>query len=89
MIDNTFLYPGDNLFNPEITVNILALLVSEPWLTLEDSINFAQLLNLTTAFPVHDGMLKHLGSTHVLPQKLLGEVGIDFKPFLAGKSIEV
>lgn len=78
-IDNTFFYPGDAFYNPKKQVEVLALPVSGPWMKLAEAIDYAKEMKPSHCFPVHDGMLKFLGSTHILPEKELNSVEIKFK----------
>lgn len=82
LVNQELFYPGDAFTDPEKPVRILALPVAGPWMKISEAIDYAKKLDPKHAFPVHDGMLKHLGSVHVLPQKELGEVGIDFRPMV-------
>lgn len=84
-VDNTgyfigkkFFFPGDCLFNPGRSIELLALPIAGPWMKLAEAIDYALELKPKIAFPVHDGMLKHLGSTHILPDNVLGSKGIKF-----------
>lgn len=70
-------------------VPTLALPVAGPWLKIEESVDYAKAVKPDLAFPVHDGMLKHVGPFHFLPGKLLEEVGIKFTPLVAGQILEI
>jgi L-ascorbate metabolism protein UlaG (beta-lactamase superfamily) len=86
MIDSRMFYPGDNLYNPQLAIEVLALPVAGPWLKLADAINYAKEVQPKFCFPVHDGMFRHLGSFHSLPETELKQEGILFKPMSAGES---
>lgn len=77
-IANKLFYPGDALTNPNKTINILALPVAGPWLRIAEAVDYALLLHPKTCFPVHDGILKHIGSAHSVPSRVLAENGIKF-----------
>lgn len=83
-------YPGDSLTNPGRPVEILALPVAGPWLTIGQSIDYAKEVKPKKCFPVHDGFVKDavFGVFHGLPQKVLKEAGIDFTPLKAGDSAD-
>lgn len=87
LIENKLFYPGDAFTNPGVKVEVLALPVAGPWLHMREAIDYGKLINPQLAFPVHDGMLKHVGPFHFLPEKFLGEVGIKFKPLLSGDEL--
>lgn len=82
-INDAFFYPGDALFNPGKKVQILGLPVAGPWMKLAEAIDYAKEIKPTYCFPVHDGMLKFLGSVHSLPEKELNSAGISFIPLNA------
>lgn len=84
LLGEKFFIPGDALTNPEKKVEILALPVAGPWLKLSEVIDYAKEVKPKFALPIHDGMLKHLGSTHFLPEKELKEEGIEFRAMVAG-----
>ena len=79
-IDKKFFYPGDAFTNPGKPVEILALPVSAPWLTIEDVLKYAQEVNPEFAFSVHDAMLNELGLTYIKKTvtEVLNSFGINF-----------
>ena len=77
-IANRFFYPGDAFTNPDKQIEILALPVAGPWMKLPEAIDYALELKPKTCFPVHDGILKSPGSTHLIPPKVLEPKGIKF-----------
>lgn len=90
LIANKFFYPGDAFFDPQLSeIALLALPVAGPWMHIAEALDYAKQLKPKLCFPVHDGMLKHFGPYHALPQKFLGEAGIEFKPLLPGETIEI
>jgi len=81
---NRFFYPGDAFFDPQKPVEILALPVAGPWMKISEAVEYAKLVKPKVCFPVHDGMLKILGPFHGVPQAVLAEAGIDFRPAVEG-----
>lgn len=77
-IANKLFYPGDAFTNPGRQVEVLALPVAGPWMKLPEAIDYAININPKTCFPVHDGILKAPGSTHLIPPKVLEPKGINF-----------
>jgi L-ascorbate metabolism protein UlaG (beta-lactamase superfamily) len=77
MVNSRFFYPGDDLYNPQRVVEILALPVAGPWLKMKEAIDYAKTINPKKCFPVHDGMLKAPGVFHTHPQKALALSGIE------------
>lgn len=76
LIANRLFYPGDSFVEPNRPIEILALPVCAPWLKMSEALDYAKRVNPKMCFPVHDGMLKHTGPFHKLPQIVLGEAGI-------------
>jgi len=86
-LENKLFFPGDALTDPHRSVDVLALPVAGPWLKLSESIDYALKLRPRLAFPVHDGLR---GATqHLLPEKVLGENGIEFIKLEEGGELEV
>src|SRR3989338_366447 len=85
MIDS-LCYPVDAFSYPDAHVDVLALPVTGPWMKIKDAIDYAKNINPRIVFPVHDGFVhdwaKFIWS---VPEKLLGEVGIEFKELELGK----
>ncbi len=77
-IDDRLFYPGDALYDPKRSIEILALPVAGPWINISEAIKYALMLSPTKAFPVHDGGLKHKGGSHAVPKNILPEHGIEF-----------
>lgn len=77
-IANKFFYPGDAFTDPHKPVEILACPVAGPWLRLSDGIEYAKELKPKICFPVHDGILKSIGSTNRIPSQVLPPFGIEF-----------
>lgn len=88
LFNNEFFYPGDALTIPNHKVKILALPVAGPWIKISEAIDYGIKVKPQIAFPVHDGMLKIFGPYHQNTLKFLGEQGIDFRPLLAGETLE-
>ncbi|MBI3255685.1 MAG: MBL fold metallo-hydrolase [Candidatus Andersenbacteria bacterium] len=89
MVAERMYYPGDAFALPGKPVEILALPVAGPWMKMADALDFAKAVKPKVAFPVHDGFLAFPGPFHGVPGKLLPDMGIEFKPLLAGESLTV
>jgi L-ascorbate metabolism protein UlaG (beta-lactamase superfamily) len=90
LINNRLFYPGDSFYDPGKQIEILALPVAGPWLSIAMAVDYAKLVKPKHAFPVHDGMLRadRLGSAHLVPEIVLKEHGIKFHPLLEGDESE-
>ena len=79
-INDRLFYPGDALTDPKRTIDILALPVAGPWLTIRQALEYAIALKPKFVFPVHDGMLVdgREGPVHRLSEAVLPTHGINF-----------
>ena len=80
-VDKKLFYPGDSLFNPEKSIEILALPVAGPWTDVKNAMRCVLEIKPKICFPVHDGMLKSFGSSHRVPALVLPKFNILFKNF--------
>lgn len=88
-IDERLFYPGDALTEPGREIEILALPIAGPWIKSSEAITYAKAINPKIVFPVHDGMLNKYGTAFsAVPEMVLKETGIDFRPLKAGQEIE-
>lgn len=85
-IDNRLWYPGDAFTEPNQEVDILALPVAGPWMSVKDGIDYCLKIRPRVAFPVHDGI--RYGATHKFPAEILPTHGIEFVVMLEGDSRE-
>ncbi len=88
LIQNRFFYPGDAFTVPDAPVEILAMPIIGPWMTLAQAIDYAKEIQPHVCIPVHDGMLSPREWIYTLPARLLPEVGIMFDPLELGKKKE-
>lgn len=87
LIDNRFFYPGDAFIDPLKPIDILALPVSAPWLSIKDAINYAIKVAPKHAINVHDGHIKYLGGViEIAPKKYLPLHNINYIYLNAGDS---
>ncbi len=77
MLDGKLYYPGDSFFDPERSVDILALPIAGPWMKLKEAIDFAKKLKPRLWFPVHDGIYKSSNFMHGLLGKILSGGGTE------------
>lgn len=89
LIAKRFFYPGDALYVPRASVEVLALPVAGPWIKIAEAIEYAKSIHPRLCFPVHDGMLKITGPFHVLPEKVLTSQRIQFTVIKDGDSLVV
>lgn len=89
MID-TLCYPGDAFHYPDREVDILALPVTAPWLTIKEAIDYAKNIQPRIVFPVHDGFIKEFFiAPYKLSEQVLNEANISFKKLEIGKEEEL
>jgi len=63
--------------------------VAAPWLKIADVLDYSKTIKPKICFPVHDGILKHLGPVHILPAKILSSLGTKFIDTVAEPTFEV
>ncbi len=80
MIEKRFFYPGDAFPNISLPVEILAVPIIGPWMTMAQALDWAIGIQPKIAFPVHDGMLNPREWIYKTPMKILGDAGIQFDP---------
>ncbi len=51
------LHPGDSLYIPHETVDVLALPAAAPWLKVWESVDYLRAVNPRVAFPIHMGII--------------------------------
>lgn len=73
-----FFYPGDAFTIPNRPVEILAVPTAGPWMKLSEGIEYAISVKPKKCFPIHDGILKNIGSTNRIPAQILPPLGIEF-----------
>lgn len=88
-IGTRLFYPGDAFTDPNKSVDILALPVAGPWLNIQQAIDYALKIKPKVAIPVHDGILKAYGGSHIFPNRILPENGINFMVLELEKEYEI
>lgn len=88
LIARRLYHPGDALFVPQKPIEILALPVAAPWLTIQQALDYAKQVEPKHSFPIHDGMLKFIGPVHRLPLAILPPAGVPFTPLEACGMLE-
>ncbi len=81
-------YPGDAFTNPNIAIEILAMPMIGPWMTLGQAIDWVIELKPKVCIPVHDGMLNPRQWIYRNPERILGEEGIRFDAIEPGENRE-
>lgn len=88
LIERRFFYPGDALTDPNTPVDILAMPIAGPWLTLAQAIDWVKAVQPHVCIPVHDGMLQPRQWIYRYPTQLFAEAGIKFDAIEPGESRE-
>jgi L-ascorbate metabolism protein UlaG (beta-lactamase superfamily) len=57
-----FYHPGDALFVPEQTIDVLGLPMSAPWLKTDELIDFVRAIRPRMAVPIHEALLSEVGA---------------------------
>jgi L-ascorbate metabolism protein UlaG (beta-lactamase superfamily) len=91
MIANKFFFPGDNFYNPQVPVDVLALPMAGPWMKFSEAIDYAKAVKPRTAFPVHDGIYMPEFANEFnarMGSMFLSPAGIEFVSLTAGETKE-
>lgn len=88
LVNEKFYFPGDNFYNPQRPVDVLALPVAGPWMKISMAIDFAKAVKARAGFGVHDGMIVpgFRGFVAMLLKNLVPEM--DFVEIKDGESHE-
>ena len=89
LIGERLFFPGDSFTSPDVEVDILALPVAGPWLTMGQSLDYAVAIKPRFAIPVHDGMLKTVDWLYKHPQRVLSQSNIQFVGLKPGEEAEM
>jgi len=85
MIDS-LCYAGDSFNHPDANVDILALPVAGPWMSLKEAIEYAKSIRPRICFPIHDAIVQDFATfTWRIPETILKEDNIEFKKLEIGK----
>ncbi len=57
------MHPGDSLFVPEETVDVLAVPAAAPWMKASEGIDYLRAVSPRVAFPIHEAILSDAGSS--------------------------
>jgi L-ascorbate metabolism protein UlaG (beta-lactamase superfamily) len=87
--DNTLFYPGDAFYKPHKSVDVLALPIAGPWMSMREAIQYAIDINPRTAFPVHDAVLSSATWVHTMLINILDKEGVKFVALEAGETKEL
>ena len=88
LIQNRFFYPGDALTQPGVPIEILAMPIIGPWMTLAQALDWTKAIKPDICIPVHDGMLKAQEWLYRVPAHVFTESGIQFKAVELGEKID-
>ncbi len=81
MVNDVVFYPGDSFTVPDVSVPILALPVSAPWLKISEVIDYVRNIAPNQAFPTHDAILSDAGKQLIdrLLPPFAASVGTQYK----------
>lgn len=89
LVDNYLYYPGDSFTLPEMSVEVLAVPVSAPWMKSSEAIDFIKAVKPKKVFPTHNGMLSEFGEhvVYLMPEEIAKEIGVEWRVLQTGESI--
>lgn len=90
LIANRLFFPGDALTVPNKKVEILALVVSAPWLKFSEAVEYTKTINPKIVIPVHDGILApNFNFASRMFPKVLENTQIKFLPMELEKEVDL
>lgn len=89
LIAEKFYHPGDAYHVIDKKIEVLALPLGSPWGKVGESMDFAKEQKPKKCFPIHDGLLTHLGPYGFVSNKTLTPEGIEFIALKAGEKINL
>ena len=60
-INGRFYYSGDSLSVPSLSIDVLAVPITAPWLKISEAMDFITAIKPVRVFPVHDALLSDFG----------------------------
>lgn len=87
LVAEKFFHPGDDFFDPQKSVEILALPVSGPWLKLSEAVDYAKKIKPKICLPIHDSNLKETDFIYNRIKQLLELDGIEFVSLKIGEEV--
>ncbi len=70
LISGRLYLPGDSVSVPAVSVEILGLPVSAPWMALKESVEFVRAVDPTIIIPIHEKVLSNTAMVYSLLEKL-------------------
>jgi L-ascorbate metabolism protein UlaG (beta-lactamase superfamily) len=55
------MHPGDSLFVPDETVDVLAMPTMAPWMKISEAVDYLRAVSPRLSFPIHQGLLSNAG----------------------------
>ncbi len=91
LIAERLFYPGDALYVPNVSVEILALPTVAPWMRIEECIDYARAVKPKIAFPVHDGIMKPeaRGFAKMLAPQFFSPLDIEYRDATEGTVLDL
>jgi len=83
-------HPGDSLaFSLNQPIEVLALPITAPWLTIKDAVETAIKIKPKVVIPIHDAIMKDfmLQRIYNVAQERFSEAGIKFAPLELGEKL--
>lgn len=78
LINDTIFHPGDSLFVPPKSVEILFLPISAPWSKVSETLDYITTVNAKTNFPIHDGFITDGGAFYRFGKMWCENLNIEF-----------
>ncbi len=70
LISGRVYIPGDSLSVPAVSIEILALPASAPWMALKEGVEFVRSVDPSVVIPIHEKTLSNTGMVYTMLEKL-------------------
>jgi L-ascorbate metabolism protein UlaG (beta-lactamase superfamily) len=91
LVEGTIYHPGDSYVVPTAAVELALVPINAPWAKLAETVDFTVSVRAPRAIGIHDAMLSDAGrgvyGSQV--QRMSGEYGTEYRPLIAGESLEL
>jgi len=91
LVEGTIYHPGDSYVVPTAAVELALVPINAPWAKLAETVDFAVSVRAPRAIGIHDALLSDAGRGLYGSQlqRMAGEYGTDYRPLVAGESLEL
>jgi L-ascorbate metabolism protein UlaG (beta-lactamase superfamily) len=91
LVEGAIYHPGDSYVVPTAAVELALVPINAPWAKLAETVDFTVSVRAPRAIGIHDAMLSDAGRGVYgsQMQRMSGEYGTEYRPLIAGESLEL